>query len=83
MTKTYAWIAAAAIILVSIFGLYGKRIADAYGEAYRVQLHLDETNAEIAALERRVKELESAKELDEQMIAELQARLPDARRGAK
>jgi hypothetical protein len=38
-----------------------------------VQLHLDETNGELAALTREVKELEDARALDERRIADLEA----------
>ena len=75
MSKTFAWIMAVLVVLMLGFGLYEPRISGAYGEAQKVQLHLDEANVKMEALERRVKELEDARSLDEQRIADLEARL--------
>jgi predicted nuclease with TOPRIM domain len=75
MNRTNAWIAAAVVVLALVLGHYGERISDAYGEAFKVQLHLDETNGELESLQKRVQELEDMRTLDEQRIAELEARL--------
>jgi hypothetical protein len=53
--------------------VWPKRIGGAYAEAFKVQRHLDETNVRLE--ERPVKELEDMKELDEQRIAELEAKV--------
>ena len=63
------------IILGVVFGYYGQRIVGAYGEVYKVQLHLDETNGKLQALERRVKELEDMKALDDQRIGVLEGKV--------
>jgi hypothetical protein len=47
-----------------------------YAEAFKAQIHLNETNARVAQLERRVNELEQARSLDERRITELESR-PD------
>jgi hypothetical protein len=66
-------IAGGILLAIIMFGHYGRKIAGAYGEAFKVQLHLDETNVELEALKKRVNELEDMKALDEQRIAELEA----------
>lgn len=75
MSKIYLLAAVAVVLLGVIFGHYGARISEAYREALRVKVHLDETNANLEALERRVKDLEEMGTLDEQRIANLEARL--------
>lgn len=75
MNKTCAWITVAVIVLTLAFGWYGQKISGAYGEAHKVQLHLDEANGEIEALQKSVKELAETTALDSYRIAELEARV--------
>jgi cell division protein FtsB len=63
------------VVLALVFGLYGEEIKGAYEEASKVQLQLDAANAEIATLKQRVTELEKGRALDEQRLAELQAKV--------
>ena len=74
MSRTVAWIGAV-IAVAFVFGHYGERISGAYREAFKVQLHLDETDGRIKALEDRLKNLEDMKALDEERIAELEGRV--------
>jgi hypothetical protein len=63
------------VVLGAAFAHYGERIAGAYGEAFKVQLRLAETNETLTALEKRVKDLEDMKALDEQRIADLEGKV--------
>jgi hypothetical protein len=72
MNRTNTWIAAAVVVLALVLGHYGERISGVYGDAFKVQLHPDETDGRIKALEDRLKNLEDMKPLDEQRIAELE-----------
>jgi hypothetical protein len=62
----------ALVLLTVAFGFYGERINEAYGEAFKVRLHLAETNGELETLEKRVKELEDAREHDNQRLMALE-----------
>ena len=65
-----------ALVLLAIWdAVLGGRVAGAYAAAERVQLKLDEANGEIEALTKEVKELDDARNLDEQRLAELEARI--------
>jgi hypothetical protein len=75
MKMAYAWIAAGVVVVVLIFGVYGTRISNAHGEAFKVQLHLGETNGKVEALEKRMKHLEDTMALEQQRIAGLEGRL--------
>lgn len=74
MKPPYALAAVVLIVLALLLGYYGHRIVHTPGAASRVQLHLDATNEKIAALEKRVKDLEDARVLDEQRITRLEVR---------
>jgi predicted nucleic acid-binding Zn-ribbon protein len=72
----YALAAAVLITIALVFGYYGYRIAHVPEAASKVQSHLDAANEKITALEKRVKDLEDARVLDEQRIAQLEAKSP-------
>jgi uncharacterized membrane protein (DUF106 family) len=63
------------VVLGAVFAHYGERIVGSYGEVSKVQLRLDETNETLTALEKRVKNLEDMKALDEQRIADLEGKV--------
>jgi hypothetical protein len=67
--------ASSLVVLALVFGLYGEEIRGAYEEASKVQVHLDEANAEIEAPEQRVIELLQMRARDEQRLAELEAKV--------
>jgi len=76
MRPPYALATVLLIILALVIGYYGHRIANAPEAASKVQIHLDAANEKIAALEKRVKDLEDARVLDEKRIAQLEAKSP-------
>ena len=74
MKPPYALAAVVLIVLALVSGYYWHRIVHTPGAASTVELNLDATNEKIAALEKRAKDLEDARALDEQRDARLEAR---------
>ena len=57
VNKWTIWAGASSLVVLA-WCSYGEEIRGAYEEASKVQVHLDEANAEIEALKQRVIELE-------------------------
>jgi cell division protein FtsB len=76
MLKAYLISGLLAVALVIVLGFQSRHISEAYKEASQSRFDLTATNVKLDSLEKRIKDLEDIKALDEQRIAQLEARLP-------